>query len=133
MKAHLRIGRPVNDLQRSSTMYCHGLGLRILGGFEDHDGFDGIMLGREGMDYHFEFTYCRMHPVKPTQSSEDLAVFYLPDAAEWELACEKMAAAGFECIAAFNPYWDVRGRTFVDPDGYRVVLQNAAWSNAESA
>jgi hypothetical protein len=22
------------------------------------------MLGREGMDYHFEFTYCRAHPVK---------------------------------------------------------------------
>jgi hypothetical protein len=133
MKTHLRIARPVGDLHRSSTMYCHGLGLHILGGFEDHEGFDGVMLGREGMDYHFEFTVYRTHPVTPESSAEDLAVFYLPDDAEWELACEKMAAAGFECIASFNPYWDVHGRTFVDPDGYRVVLQNAAWSNAESA
>jgi hypothetical protein len=27
----------------------------------------------------------------------------------------------------FNPYWDRRGRTFADPDGYRVVLQNSPW------
>ena len=26
-----------------------------------------------------------------------------------------------------NPYWEIRGRTFEDLDGYRVVLQNSAW------
>jgi hypothetical protein len=31
-------------------------------------------------------------------------------------------------VAAFNPYWDRDGVTFEDPDGYRIVLQNAAWS-----
>jgi catechol 2,3-dioxygenase-like lactoylglutathione lyase family enzyme len=133
MKAHLRIARPVSNLRRLADMYCAGLGLHVLGSFDNHDGFDGVMLGREGCDYHFEFTFCHSHPIKPQPSADDLVVFYLPDAAEWELACEKMAAAGFECIASFNPYWDVHGRTFVDPDGYRVVLQNAAWSNQESA
>jgi hypothetical protein len=39
-----------------------------------------------------------------------------------------MIAAGFSPVAAFNPYWDTRGRTFEDDDGYRVVLQNAEWS-----
>ena len=34
---------------------------------------------------------------------------------------------GCEPVEAFNPYWDKRGRTFEDPDGYRVVLQNARW------
>jgi hypothetical protein len=24
-------------------------------------------------------------------------------------------------------HWDLHGQTFADPDGYRVVLQNAAW------
>ena len=24
-------------------------------------------------------------------------------------------------------FWDKHGKTFADPDGYRVVLQNAAW------
>jgi hypothetical protein len=30
-------------------------------------------------------------------------------------------------VQSFNPYWDQHGKTFEDPDGYRVVLQNAAW------
>jgi len=40
-----------------------------------------------------------------------------------------MLAAGFAPVASFNPYWDDRGRSFEDPDGYRVVLQRAAWCN----
>ena len=38
-----------------------------------------------------------------------------------------MSAAGFAAVSSFNPYWDVRGRTYQDPDGYRVVLQGEAW------
>ena len=35
--------------------------------------------------------------------------------------------AGHKPVKPFNPYWDNKGRTFEDPDGYRVVLQNAGW------
>ena len=38
-----------------------------------------------------------------------------------------MIAAGFTPVPSFNPYWDRLGRTFADRDGYRVVLQRAAW------
>lgn len=110
-------------------MYCLGLGLRVVGSFEDHEGFDGVMLGVEGSDYHFEFTHCRLHPVVPAPTPEDLVVFYIPDAAEWQAACDSMSAAGFRQVAAFNPYWEARGRTYEDPDGYRIVLQQARWSN----
>jgi len=109
-------------------MYCRGLGYIVLGSFEDHDGFDGVMVGAQGSGYHFEFTRCRAHPVPPTPTAEDLAVFYVPDAAEWQGACARMFAAGFKAVAPFNPYWEARGRTFEDDDGYRVVLQNAEWS-----
>ncbi len=30
-------------------------------------------------------------------------------------------------VKALNPYWDQDGKTFGDPDGYRVVLQRASW------
>jgi len=30
-------------------------------------------------------------------------------------------------VASFNPYWERAGRTFEDPDGYRVVFQNSSW------
>lgn len=123
----LRIARPVRDLARSVAMYRQGLGLELLGHFEDHAGFDGVMLGRPGLHYHFEFTSCRAHPVTPSPTAEDLAVFYYPDAEEWAKACDAMRAAGFEEVAPFNPYWAERGRSFRDPDGYRVVLEQDRW------
>ena len=126
-KYHLRIARPVSDLARSQSMYVRGLGLEELGSFEDHEGFDGVMLGRKGQGYHFEFTFCRTHPVAPQPTAEDLVVFYVPAPDEWTSLCATMLAAGFEAVASLNPYWDARGRTFQDPDGYRVVLQNASW------
>ena len=39
---------------------------------------------------------------------------------------------GFAPVASFNPYWDVAGKTYEDPDGYRVVLQNAGWPTVTS-
>jgi hypothetical protein len=38
-----------------------------------------------------------------------------------------MEAQGHRPVKAFNPYWDRRGKMFADPDGYRVVIQNAPW------
>ena len=55
-------------------------------------------------------------------------MFYLPDHAEWQAAVDHMTTAGYEPVAAFNPYWDRHGRTYEDPDGYRVVFQNASWT-----
>ncbi|MFL6712937.1 MAG: VOC family protein [Sulfurifustis sp.] len=130
---HLRIARPVRDLAKTTDMYCRGLGLRVVGSFENHDGFDGIMLGRPESNYHFEFTHCRRHPVAPTPTAEDLIVFYLPDRDEWNAACISMEAAGFKRVTSFNPYWDAHGRSYEDADGYRVVLAREEWSNAEQA
>jgi YycE-like C-terminal domain len=31
-------------------------------------------------------------------------------------------------VKVFNPYWDRKGKTFEEPDGYRGVLQNAGWA-----
>lgn len=112
-------------------MYRRGLGLRVIDSFEGHEGFDGVMLGLAGSNFHFEFTSCRTHPVAPAPTAEDLAVFYIPDRAEWRSACANMLAAGFKRVTSFNPYWEVRGRTYQDPDGYRVVLQNAGWHEVE--
>lgn len=127
MRSHLRIARPVSDLGRSVVMYRDGLGLTVLNGFEDHAGFDGVMLGSPAAQYHLEFTHCRHRPIAPTPTAEDLLVFDVPEEAEWEAACVRMRGAGFKRVTPFNPYWGVLGRTFEDPDGYRVVLQWESW------
>lgn len=127
MLAQLRIARPVSALPLSVAMYRKGLGLHEIGRFEDHEGFDGVMLGRPGLGYHFEFTYCRTHPVAPAPTPEDLIVFYLPEPYEWLRTCSLMLDAGFAQAASFNPYWEQRGRTFEDHDGYRIVLHRESW------
>ena len=127
MSLQIRIARPVGDLAASVAMYTRGLGLRELDGFRDHAGFDGVMLEIPGQTFHFEFTYCRNHPVQPAPTPEDLLVVYVPDAAAWRSRCDAMRQAGFKEIASFNPYWQKHGRTFQDPDGYRVVIEQSAW------
>ena len=122
----IRVARPVRDLERSATMYERGLGLTRIGHFENHDGFDGVMLGG-ATGWHLEFTVCRMHPVTPAPTVDDLLVLYFAARAEWASACNAMLDAGFLRVPSFNPYWDVRGATFEDPDGYRVVLQQETW------
>jgi len=114
-------------------MYSKGLGLVEIGRFENHTGFDGVMLGKPGLHYHFEFTYCRAHPVAPRPTPEDLIVFYLSNPVEWQQACVSMLSTGFSEVTSFNPYWQQHGRTFEDHDRYRVVLQQAMWSDHGSS
>jgi catechol 2,3-dioxygenase-like lactoylglutathione lyase family enzyme len=130
MHAQLRIARPVSDLERSVALYKDGLGLEELGRFDNHEGFDGMMLGHPHLAVHFEFTHCHDLSVVPSPTPEDLLVIYLPDRAEWTETCERLLASGFEETLAFNPYWRQRGRTFVDHDGYRVVIEQDSWRGA---
>ncbi|RYF69243.1 MAG: VOC family protein [Comamonadaceae bacterium] len=130
MYQHLRIARPVTDLASSVSMYRQGLGWHVLGEFADHEGFDGAMLGDPQANCHVEFTVRRAGHVVPSPTPEDLIVLYLPVQEEWLEACRSMASAGFSEVAPFNPYWVARGKTFQDPDGYRVVLQNASWPHS---
>jgi catechol 2,3-dioxygenase-like lactoylglutathione lyase family enzyme len=126
-KAHLRIARPTDNLQEVVRFYRDGLGFEVIGSFEDHDGFDGVMLGRAGLAYHLEFTRHRGHKAGRAPTKDNLLVFYLPDPHEWQQAIDRMLAHGYQPVKSYNPYWDVRGRTFEDADGYRVVLQQSAW------
>ena len=108
-------------------MYRQGLGWDLLGDFSDHQGFDGAMVGEVDAAYHLEFTAKRTGHVLPSPTAEDLLVLYIPVLADWQMTCVAMVSAGFVEVSSFNPYWDIHGKSFIDPDGYRVVLQNASW------
>lgn len=129
MKTHVRIARPSDDIDALLPFYREGLGFDVIGLFRDHDGFDGIMLGHPEWPYHFEFTKKAGHPVGKAPTQDHLLVFYIEDQERWNQAVKRMIRYGFSPVPAFNPYWDMRGKTFEDPDGYRIVLQNAGWTN----
>lgn len=124
----VRVARATRSLETALRFYRDGLGLQEIGRFEDHDGFDGVMLGRPGAAYHLEFTTSRHHPATGSPGPEDVLVFYLPDGTEWREAVSRMTRCGFAPVSSINPYWDRRGVTFEDADGHRVVLQNAPWN-----
>ena len=123
----LRVARPTNDLAAIVRFYGDGLGLERLGSFADHEGFDGVMLGRPREAYHLEFTQQHGHDAGRAPTRDNLLVFYLPDAGEHARAVERMKSNGWAPVASANPYWDRGGVTFEDPDGYRVVLFCGSW------
>lgn len=123
----LRIARPTDDIEALLPFYRDGLGLKVLYQFDEHGGFDGVMLGSSGAPYHFEFTRAHGHAAGRAPTKDNLLVFYLPEPTEWQAAIHRMENAGFSAVPAFNPYWDQLGRTFEDPDGYRVVIQQTDW------
>jgi catechol 2,3-dioxygenase-like lactoylglutathione lyase family enzyme len=125
----LRVVRPTDNMAKIVAMYVGGLGFTVIAQFTDHEGFDGAILGHPQQPYHFAFTSKHGHPAGSAPTEDHLLVFYIPAEDEWERSVKQMLAAGFRVVRSSNPYWDRKGRTFEDVDGYRVVLQNAAWTD----
>lgn len=94
----LRVARPTDRLDQVVRFYTEGLGLHILYQFENHDGFDGVMVGMPGEAYHFEFTHHRGHSVGRAPTQDNLIVFYLPEPLEWQRTIEQMNAAGYKPV-----------------------------------
>jgi len=59
----MRVVRPTDNLAAIAEMYAKGLGIDVLAKFEDHRGFDGVILGHPKQPYHIEFTSQRGHEV----------------------------------------------------------------------
>ena len=90
-----------------------------LGGFENHDGYDGVFFALPG-GAELELT---AGPARPAPSTdEDLLVLYVQTQAEAEAIGARLTAAGVTRIPNRNPYWNRSGLTFLDPDGYRLVI-----------
>jgi hypothetical protein len=124
----LRVARPTDRLSEVVPFYRDGLGFTLLSSFEGHDDFDGAILGHPAAPWHLEFTHHRGTTVGRAPSQDHLLVLYLPERADWEAACARIEAFGATPVPSYNPWWDTDGRTYEDPDGYRVVLENATWT-----
>jgi catechol 2,3-dioxygenase-like lactoylglutathione lyase family enzyme len=118
----VRVARPVQDLTRSTRFYRDLIGLSPLGGFENHDGYNGVFFALPG-EAELELT---AGPAQPAPSTdEDLLVLYVETWAEVTAMGARLTAAGVTRIPNRNPYWNRSGLTFLDPDGYRLVIAAA--------
>ena len=115
----VRVARPARDLTRSTRFYRDLIGLPLLGGFENNDGYNGVFFALPG-GAELELT---AGPAQPALSTdEDLLVLYVQTRGEAEAIGARLTAAGVTGIPNRNPYWNRSGLTFPDPDGYRIVI-----------
>ena len=124
----LRVARPSDDLQALLPFYQQGLGLTLLYRFEDHDGFDGVMLGHETAPYHFEFTKARGHQAgrAPPETTCSSSISRRRRSGRRPSdGCATRASRPFRRSTHIGIATAWRSRI---PDGYRVVLQQAAWT-----
>jgi catechol 2,3-dioxygenase-like lactoylglutathione lyase family enzyme len=121
----LRVARHTERLDEVVAFYRDGLGLEQVGGFRDHDGYDGVFLAIPGARSHLEFTSGGGHK-PPAPHAESLLVFYLGDSVS---ADDVVARLGVEPVEPANPYWAEHGVTVEDPDGFRVVLVAEWWGS----
>jgi ribosomal protein S18 acetylase RimI-like enzyme len=119
----LRIARHTERLDELVVFYRDGLGLTEIGGFRDHDGYDGVFLEVPGTGAHLELTAGGGHGA-PVAHPESLLVLYLGDA---EAVEQVLGRLGVPPVAPANPYWAEHGVTVEDPDGFRVVLVPERW------
>jgi catechol 2,3-dioxygenase-like lactoylglutathione lyase family enzyme len=125
--AQLRVARPTARLSEVVSFYRDGLGLREIASFAGHAGYSGVMLGLPGHSYHLEFTE---HEKQKTPchapSKDNLLVFYIPDREAINRLAARLKSMGHEPVPPENPYWNEKGLTFEDPEGWRVVLMNTS-------
>ena len=118
----MRSARPSDRLAELRRFYVDALGCALLGEFTAHDGFDGLIVGHPSGAWQIEFVREHACPAPPVPSHEHLLVFYVADRIELAERAAAMAASGCTRTDPSNPYWSRFGVTFVDPDGYPVVL-----------
>ena len=122
--AQVRVARPTDKLKEVVRFYRDGIGLPSLGSFEGHAGYSGVMLGLPGRDYHLEFTQHDEDSPCPAPTKDNLLVLYIPDQEAVDRIVNRLAAMGHGRVPPENPYWEQKGVTIEDPDGWRVVLMN---------
>jgi catechol 2,3-dioxygenase-like lactoylglutathione lyase family enzyme len=118
-----RFARHTNNLEQLKSFYIDILGFELLGGFENHEGYDGVFIGKLNENWHLEFTKSD-EIVTFNFGEEDILVFYPNTKLEFELIHDRIESNSIKFIDSKNPYWNENGKMILDPDGYRVVISH---------
>jgi len=116
-----RYARHTTDLDKIEKFYTTITGLQNLGGFKDHDGYDGIFLGYPDLDWHLEFT-TSPHTPNRDFDEDDALVFYVNTLLEYTKIRENLQLNNIILQTPKNPYWVMNGIMINDPDGHNVIF-----------
>ena len=117
----LRVARHTDGLKKIEDFYINILGFERLGGFEKHNNYNGVFIGKSGLNQHFEFTESETK-ANHTFDEDDVIVLYPKTIEEYNILLSRFNDNNIPKIKAINPYWNENGQMFQDPDGYRIVI-----------
>ncbi|WPO78045.1 VOC family protein [Flavobacterium sp. KACC 22761] len=117
----LRVARHTDDLKKIEDFYVNVLGFEQLGEFQNHNNYNGIFIGKSGLDWHFEFTQSN-NKAKHTFDEDDVIVLYPKSISDYNSLISKLKHYNISTITAANPFWNENGKMIQDPDGYRIVI-----------
>lgn len=117
-----RVARHTRQLDELVAFYRDGVGLPEIGRFRNHAGYDGVFLEITGTGAHLEFTSGGVHD-PPEPNPESLLVLYVGSAGAMREIEARLRASP---VPPANPYW-ANALTFLDPDGFRVVIVPDRW------
>ncbi|MFH6962894.1 VOC family protein [Flavobacterium plurextorum] len=117
----LRVARHTDNLEIIENFYINILSFERLGDFQNHKDYDGVFIGKTGLDWHFEFTQSK---VKANHSfdEDDVIILYPKTILDYNELIDKLEHHNISTITAVNPFWNENGKMFQDPDGYRIVI-----------
>lgn len=117
----LRVARHTEQLEEMARFYTEVLGLEVLGNFQNHAGYGGIMLGHKNRGWHLEFTQSD-RSARHNSDADDLLVFYPTTLDEYHKILERIQRHKIKQITPENPYWIDNGIVIADPDRFKIVL-----------
>lgn len=118
-----RFARHTNDLEKIKSFYIHILGFELLGSFENHNGYDGIFIGKSNENWHLEFTKSK-ETITFNFGDEDFLVFYPNSIEDYNRMISSLNKNAKKSNPTKNPYWNENGKLFFDPDGYGIIISN---------
>ena len=118
----VRIARPTDRLDKVIEFYRDGIGLPVIGKFDDHDGYDGIIFGMPDTSYQLEFTQHNEGSPGDAPSRDNLTVFYFDDESKLQEIVSRLGDMGDEDVPPETPYWIGISITIADTDGWHVGL-----------
>jgi catechol 2,3-dioxygenase-like lactoylglutathione lyase family enzyme len=117
----LRVARHTNNLEKIEAFYVNILGFERLGGFQNHNDYNGVFIGRTGLDWHFEFTESNEN-ANHHFDEDDVVVLYPSTVLEYNNLLNSVLDNNISITTSKNPYWNENGKMFLDPDGYRIII-----------
>ncbi|TDO71197.1 hypothetical protein EV143_10952 [Flavobacterium chryseum] len=117
----LRVARHTDNIEKIEDFYINILDFECLGRFQNHNNYDGVFIGKSGLDWHFEFTQSETK-ANHTFDEDDVIVLYPKTILDYNELINKLLRNNISIITATNPFWNENGKMFQDPDGYRIVV-----------